>query len=389
MNKFLASRTFIDGELQEDVLLICDNTGKIIAIEKINDQDKTDIQQLHGILIPGFVNAHCHLELSYLKGHITPHTGLVNFIIELLKKRFSASNDKDEASRMADEEMYKNGIVAVGDISNTTDTIQIKINSKNYYQTFVEVLGFAEENADKYFQDSISVLEKFQTHNLKSCIVPHAPYSLSRKLFSLIRNNINAKSILSIHNEESLEEIKFCKDGSGDFNKLLDFLKYDSSVFKPYQERSLLAIWNYIKEACKVILVHNTFSNQDDFETISNNKSSTFLCTCPNANLYIENTLPDYSLWIKNTDNICIGTDSLASNSSLSIYEEIKTILKYNNNISLSTALTWATINGAKALNIDNDYGSIAINKKPGLVLLEQSPGLYSEESNFIPRRII
>ena len=129
----------------------------------------------------------------------------------------------------------------------------------------------------------------------------------------------------------------------------------------------------------KILFVHNTFTTQSDIQfiksQISNLRSQIYFCTCPNANLYIENKLPDYSLFIRENVQMTIGTDSLASNWSLSILDELKTISKYFPEIPLHTLLIWATKNGADFLGL-NQLGTIEKGKKPGLNLLKNLDGL-------------
>jgi aminodeoxyfutalosine deaminase len=375
MKKITADYVFVDGKLKPDVLIITDNEGTIVEIDKASNHGADTYLKCAGAIIPGFINAHCHLELSYMKGHVHPGRGLVEFIIELLTKRFSVDEFKEQSFYEADEEMRKNGIVAVGDISNSADTLTRKKESSIVYQTFVECYGFREENAENHFNESLNVYNQFKAADLKASIVPHAPYSMSRKLLSLVEQwQKENQAILSIHNEESEDELKFCMNGEGDFNRMVEFFKLPPNVFTPYGTRSLNGIWKYINDSAQRLLVHNTFMNGEDFETIKDKKDTTWLCTCPNANIYIENTLPDYNLWMKHTNNICIGTDSLASNYQLSIWEEIMKIHQYFPKIEITDLLNWATINGAKALQLNDKLGSIEKGKKPGIILLEYFP---------------
>jgi cytosine/adenosine deaminase-related metal-dependent hydrolase len=100
-----------------------------------------------------------------------------------------------------------------------------------------------------------------------------------------------------------------------------------------------------------------------------------FLCLCPNANLYIENRIPDIPLFLKHTDRIVLGTDSLASNHQLSILEEIKSIKKIFPVITSAEMLVWATSNGAAALSFDARLGDFSKGKTPGVVLIENLTG--------------
>ena len=109
-----------------------------------------------------------------------------------------------------------------------------------------------------------------------------------------------------------------------------------------------------------MLLVHNTFTLQKEI-------TDNYYCTCPKANLYIENSLPDYSIF--NTDKLCLGTDSLASNNTLSILEELQTI-KENSNFELNTLLKIACKNGADVLGFEK-FGTFEKGKTPGVNLIE------------------
>ncbi|MEJ7674530.1 MAG: amidohydrolase family protein [Chitinophagaceae bacterium] len=127
--------------------------------------------------------------------------------------------------------------------------------------------------------------------------------------------------------------------------------------------------------ADKIILVHNTFTKQSDIDFIKQeqeNFEKTYFCLCINANKYIEDWLPPVELFLKNDCNIVLGTDSLASNSSLNLLDEMKTIQNIVPDITLEVMLQWATINGAKVLEMDKKLGSFEKGKKPGCSLIRK-----------------
>jgi cytosine/adenosine deaminase-related metal-dependent hydrolase len=126
----------------------------------------------------------------------------------------------------------------------------------------------------------------------------------------------------------------------------------------------------YFPSDKKLLLVHNTESTEDDFKVALKKNPETFFCTCPNANLYIESKLPDYSIWKNYPDQICIGTDSTSSNHQLSILEEMKTIQKHDSAQTTEKLIQWGTLNGAKFFGWEKELGSIEVGKKPGLNLI-------------------
>jgi cytosine/adenosine deaminase-related metal-dependent hydrolase len=347
------------------------------SVEAILPQEEAgeDVQVIDGILSPGFVNGHCHLELSHLHKLIPPKTGMVGFIEQVLAKRTEATEIIEEACKLADEEMQKNGIVAVGDICNTTHSLSTKLKSKIYYHNFIEVTGFVAATAQKRFEDGLNVYETFAKHfPNQTTMVPHAPYSVSSKLFALITKH-SLNKIISIHNQESYAEQEFFEKKTGDFLRLYKNLGIDISFFNP-TKTSLQYCLPYLINSEKCILVHNGYMPIEDQNVINsiNKEIETkkfWLCFCSNANTYIGNEAPKVE-FIKTFENeIIIGTDSLASNNQLCIASEIRDILYKHPSITLARILKMANHNGAKALGISHQFGEFKKGLKPGKIILK------------------
>jgi len=205
-------------------ILVCENDGTIIEIidNKGELKEESGLEFYSGILVPGFVNTHCHLELSHLEGKIEEKTGIGGFIGEINKLR-NEETDKEKAIKIADRKMWAAGTAAVGDISNSILTIDTKLKSKIFYHTFVESFGFHPSRAEIAFDYAEFVQDEFIENGLNSSITPHSPYSVSEPLFKKIKENALAKkSILSIHNQESKGETQFYKDGTGQIANHLD-----------------------------------------------------------------------------------------------------------------------------------------------------------------------
>ena len=361
----------------QNTVIVHDNYGLIIDLVAENDLDPLKIQHLEGAICPGFVNTHCHLELSFMKDKIEAGQGLHTFIkeVESLKK----PNDEEvlEAIKTTDKEMYKNGIVAVGDISNTSNTFAFKANtSKIYYHTFLEIYAFDETRANAAFERGLKLQAELcefldDRIHLQSSITPHAPYSVSIKLLNLFNRHAQQNnSILTIHNQETEDENLFFKEKKGSILDRLKSFNIPTDTWQAPGKSSLQATLPHLPATNKLQLVHNTFTNQDDISFANDYNQNLFWCFCVNANLYIENKVPNVNLFTQNNCNITLGTDSYASNWSLSIFDEIKTLQKYFPKIELNTLLTWATLNGANYLGIQNKFGSIQKGKTPGLNLI-------------------
>lgn len=136
-------------------------------------------------------------------------------------------------------------------------------------------------------------------------------------------------------------------------------------------QASIYYAMEHMDPANRSLFVHNTLTTRDDLRAAQNWSPNTYWASCPNANLYIENRLPDYQAFINTGARLTLGTDSLTSNWQLSILEEMKTIARYQSYVPFETLLRWATLNGAQALGLDNMLGSLEPGKIPGVLLLE------------------
>jgi cytosine/adenosine deaminase-related metal-dependent hydrolase len=331
-----------------------------------------DVRKMEGMLCPGFVNAHCHLELSHMKGIIDKGLGMPGFIQSIIMNRFQPREKVLRSIMEAEQEMISNGIVAVGDISNTTDTIGCKSGGRMYYRNFIETFGTDVSGAGQKFRVAEEVLKSFEDAGVgPSSIVPHAPYSLSDVLFEMISRK-SAGKIISYHNQESAEENELLEKGTGKFKELYDEMKMQLTNLTLKRKRSLEAVLPYISTGEKVILVHNVVTNESDLELLDiYGRKKFYFCICANANLYITGGLPDIKMLKDYSEQIVIGTDSLASNDSLSVLEELKTINKNFVDLELVDLLKWATVNGSRALGIEGKFGSFEKGKQPGVIMIK------------------
>jgi cytosine/adenosine deaminase-related metal-dependent hydrolase len=359
------------------------------TIEEVLTEQKAanldlEILKYKGAIVPGFINTHCHLELSHMLGQIAEQTGLVEFVQRIIKSRQGDAAEIKTAMYDADQKMFDNGIVAVGDISNQVSSKEVKENSKIYYHTFIEAMGFNPDRADAIMDYATGIKQAFEP--LPTSIVPHAPYSASPQLFERIREAAeNDNAVISVHNQETKDENAFFKNKTGGFLDLYQFLGLDISFFEPTAKTSLQTWLPYIKQQ-KTLLVHNTVSNKADVEFAKDYNSNLYWCLCPQANLYIENVLPDVDLLMGEGVKITLGTDSLASNHQLNILSEMATLQKHKQ-VSFEKLLNWATINGAEFLELDQQLGTIEAGKKPGLNLIQLSVD-FRIESDQVKRLI-
>jgi len=376
MKKITADYIFpITSEPIENGVIEIDDNGRIIAIGKRSDYKESELEYHKGIIVPGFINTHCHLELSHMKGKVDTGTGLIPFIKGVVTSRAVEQDEIEEAIRKGDEEMIKEGIVAVGDISNKLDTANQKMKSSIRYYSFVEMFDFlqddwAEHEFEKYHE--VYKGQASENGNQKSA-VPHAPYTVSPTLFEKINKLNDSNDItVSIHNQETVEENLLFLTKTGGFIDFYDEFKISLDKFEATGKPSIQYALQFMNPKARTLFVHNTMTDEKDIKFAKNWSDKTFWATCPNANLYIENSLPNYQVFMDNDVKMTIGTDSLTSNWKLSILSEMKTISKYQSYVSFETMLKWATINGAEALGMDDDLGSLEVGKQPGINLLNE-----------------
>jgi cytosine/adenosine deaminase-related metal-dependent hydrolase len=379
----------VSGDPIKDGLVAMHQDGEIDAVyTAATSKSITEpIERYKGIIVPGFVNAHCHLELSHLHGKIPKNTGLVPFLKTVISQRTAVENEVLTAMKTNDQRMFNNGIVAVGDISNNQLSKTIKQNSKIYYHTFVELLGFDPTKAEIVFNKALELKSGFAP--LSASLVPHAPYSVSERLFSLLREYSEShENLCSMHNQESLAETDLFLNKSGDFLDLYKMLGLDLHFFKARFQSSIQSIIPLISAKQKTLMVHNTYTSREDFAAVTTSGNDIYWCFCPNANLYIEGRLPDINQFLADDYKITLGTDSLASNDKLCILSELKVIRAYFPELPFAQTIRWATLNGAGFLGIDKRFGSIEKGKTPGLNLIENVSGSELTSTSTLKRLI-
>ena len=362
--------------------LYIEDDGTVIHVNDVAPiTNQFEVEVYEGIICPGFVNTHCHLELSHMKGLMPIGSGLPKFVSQIPQLRKTSNLDPLESIKEADRNMNESGIVAVGDISNTTESLNVKKNSAIRYHSFVEQFGLDKNKAGDLLSEGLKIVEEYRSSNLSASLVPHAPYSLSPQLLKGIYSNSNGQ-LLTIHHQETASEKDLFLKSKGELAELFLRKGLDiSSQLESGQNSAQYALLPYLPKQQKLLLVHNTFSESADIEEIETHFSLAYWCTCPKANWYIEQRLPNYDLWREKNLKITIGTDSLASNDSLSVLEEIKIIQKNFPHIPTNELLIWACKNGAEFFNYD-ELGSFKAGSKPGVVLIEHVDGLQLTENS-------
>lgn len=367
--KLQATQLFDGYRFRENEVLVLKEDGTVEAIIAPESAGE-DVLPLQGILSPGFINCHCHLELSHLKDQISENTGLADFVRQVVQKRNVPEDAVFQAIVDAEAEMIDNGIVATGDICNTPHTLPQKQKGNLYYYNFIEVLGADPLVADKNFSFYQNVYQEFaDVSPRRASIAPHAPYSVSEPLWQKILGH-DKNGLFTIHNQETEDETRWFMQKTGGFADMFKAMGIHTDGFAASGKSSLQTYLPKFTPGKQLLLVHNVFTSEEDIQVAESAHPHLYWCFCPNANYYISRLLPNLPIFIQNGVKIVLGTDSLASNHQLCIWEEIQTLQAAFPAIPLEQMLQWATINGAKALKADAQYGSFEKGKKPGLVLI-------------------
>ncbi len=371
MRRIAAQYIFpITGEPIPMGVVTLDGDNRITAIGQL--QSETGSTEFYnGIIVPGFVNAHCHLELSHLKNVYTPHGGLADFVRQISGPQRYVTDESKRINAMlaADKEMQQEGIVAIGDICNGGESFAVKQASRLFYHSFVELAGLDEAVAARKLQVAQQLVTIVQQLGLAASITPHAAYSMSDTLFEETIHLANGAGILSVHNQESEEENELFLSGTGALHDLFAHSGFVPPM--PMGQHAIYCLLSAIARTTAALFVHNVATTEEEYDRAVAQLPALTWALCPNSNLQIEEKLPPVDMFYRKAAQVAIGTDSLASNQRLSVLEELKTISQSFPQVPLQTLLTWATFNGAKALNVANELGSLAVGRKPGLVLIE------------------
>jgi len=375
MRKIAAHYVINPGEdpIKNGIIEINDN-GKILALRSSEElKEESHLEFYNGVLVPGFINVHTHLELSHLKGKIESGSGINSFVDQVVSTRNHHKVD-DGIFEKELARMYQSGTQAIGDIANTNDTLTAKLESPIFSHTFIELFGLRPEMASRIWDNGIEIENEFNRSELPSSLTPHAPYSVSSALWDKFRSYyLKSDSPLSIHHMESKEEDIFLKSHAGPMAKRFSAMGIHGQHFPSGQESSTKWLSSKLPAAKNILLIHNTFSQMDELMELfdEHTEKNFYLGLCPKSNLFIENALPETIIKNRKDLSICLGTDSLASNNSLCLWDEVKMLSLEFPELSLQELIEMSSINGAKALNIENNYGSFTKGKNPGVVLLE------------------
>lgn len=366
-----------------------EDDGTVVRTGQCDDPDSEPVF-LQGAVVPGFVNAHCHIELSYLQGKFRKGTGMAGFIDQINEMRDSVSReDKIESVRKWMDILWRHGVSAMCDISNCNDSFGIKAASPLYTRTFLEVFGTEPEDCGPVMASVRKLAREASACGLDAAPTPHACYTMSPELLTAAAADGLASGYLSYHSQESREEEEMIGSGSGPMwdNRRRAGMSTPPVTGKP----SLMYFIDRLKKVHDapfdehILLVHNVCLSQEAADAARAAMKNVYWALCPLSNLFIHDALPPVGLMRRNGLKLTVGTDSLSSNDTLDMVKELYCLQTAFPELSLEEMLVWACWNGAEFLSRENVLGSVEPGKAPGLVFishLDREGRLTAESSS-------
>jgi len=346
-------------------------------------------------LLPGLVNAHTHLELSWMAGRVPRAASMVDWIRDLMRERSSGPPGGDEAiarsAMRAIEQAQASGTVLVGDVSNSLMTPGLLAAMALDALIFHELLGFNPADPDALVRQAWARIDELRQtlgagtrsglRGIEFSVVPHAPYSVAPQLFTAIAA-ARRRTPLSVHLAESADEIEFLRTGGGAFRALLQDLGAWNRAWQPPQSDPV----RYIESAGYFtpgsLVVHGVHLGIGALERLR--ELDAVVVTCPRSNEWVGGGLPPVSHFYASGVRVAIGTDSLASVESLSVFDELAAIRRIAPEVSAGSLLESATRIGAEALGRAADFGTLAPGKRLPIVAVAAPSGTRDVEEYLV-----
>lgn len=361
-----------DGLAKGKVLIVSAKGEVLDVVSADNLPADTALEHIDGILTPGLVNAHSHLELSALRGKIPPGTGMAAFAGAVSSQRRSLSPDEIAAAiGQAMDELHATGTALVGDIANDDSTIGIKAGHPLATYTFFETFGLMEPRASTLLEKCFQLENEAIEYGLAAGVTLHAPYSILPAVRQKVWTHARAQgSRLSLHMLESAAEREIFATGTGHFAEFYQQIGVSLPDFGTHSPLEYLL--RDSDPSQPVLLVHTTEISPDETADFFLVHNQGFICLCPRSNDWIHSRWPQLATYLPYPDRICLGTDSLASNASLNVAEEVLACLQLAQEqgigLDVHTVLRWATTNGAQALGMGHLFGDWTTGTKPGVL---------------------
>jgi cytosine/adenosine deaminase-related metal-dependent hydrolase len=348
-----------------------------------------DIDLGRVVVMPGLVNAHTHLELSYLHDEVPPAPEFITWIRGIMEARQRRPDPRApeilEGIRRAILEADAAGTALVGDISNTLATFGPLARSELAAVVFYELIRFNPADPAAFVEEAVREIEALApTDFVRPSLAAHAPYSVAPLVFRALRAAIDRNPFLpvSVHVSESAEETEFIRTGGGPWRLLLEELGSWDAKWQPPKVSPIQFLDDAGFLDSRVLAVHAVQASSEDLDVLASRGVT--LVTCPRSNGHTGAGAPPISDFYASGVRVAVGTDSLASAPDLNVFAELATMRALAPQVPAAALLESATRHGAYALGFDADYGTIEAGKRARLLTVDIPPGAGDVEEYLV-----
>ena len=372
--------------------------GRIVALSRRPPSDGAPEIDLGDVaVLPGLVNAHTHLELSYLRDEVPPASQFVSWIRGVIaarrKRPDPTSPEILESIDRGIEEALACGTAVVGDISNTLATFGPLARSPLAAVVFYELIRFGSQDARGFVEEAAATLEALPlTERVRATLAAHAPYSVAPLVFRAIREAVDRDpfSACSVHLSESAEEVEFIRSGGGPWRTMLEELGSWDPQWVPPGGTPVQFLDDSGFLDGRLLAVHGVQMDAADLRRLA--ARGTTLVTCPRSNGYTGAGAPPLEEFYESGVRVAVGTDSLASAPDLNVFAELATMRALAPSVPAAALLDSATRQGSRALGFDPDFGTIEAGKLARLLAVAVPAGTDDVEeylvSGIVPEQI-
>jgi cytosine/adenosine deaminase-related metal-dependent hydrolase len=356
-----------------DAGVVAIEEGRIVSVAA--GESAADVALGRVVVLPGLVNAHTHLELSYLRGRIPPASRFLDWARPMLAARRERSTVDDSAILRAAEQAIQyaraSGTVLIGDVTNTLATVPLLGGARMAARVFHELIGFTGVDPDEQVSGARRSIDALAVDDdIRLSLAPHAPYSVSPALFSAIRRDLDDHEpvVSTVHLGESPEEVELLKNGTGPWRVLLEELGVWNEKWQVPQSSPVeyLAEMGFLNAS--VLAVHGVQFEGADLDRLRT--LGVTLVSCPRSNRHVGVGAPPLEAFYAMDVEVAFGTDSLASVEDLNMFGELAEARRIAPKVSARALLRSATLTGASALGFGSEFGSIEPGKRASLVVV-------------------
>jgi aminodeoxyfutalosine deaminase len=336
------------------------------------------------VLLPALVNAHTHLELSFLEGRVPPSDNFNDWVTTMMTVRRetvrdSGARDILDAARGAIEQARKSGTGLVGDVSNTLATVDLLREAGTPGRVFYELIGFNLTDVPGRIAEARAAVDAAQARtidddNVRISLAPHAPYSVSPALFTAIRRDVDTQPdpITTVHLGESAQEVEFVRDGTGPARAMLERLGVWTDAWTPPGTSPVAYLDDLGFIDGRTLVVHGVRFDRGDLDRLR--RAGATVVSCPRSNIYVGAGSPPLASFYEAGVNVAFGTDSLASVADLNMFNELAEARRIAPGVPARRLLESATLIGARALGFERDFGSIEVGKRAAFAAVRMPP---------------